>query len=70
LKYFLSFRIFEKLWLALKTEFALNFSSRGGGIFQAGGGRHPASYATEYTGSQCKNKNTIEIDLSNISFYV
>jgi len=43
LKYFLSLRIFEKLWLALKTEFALNFSSRGGG-------RHPASYATEYTG--------------------
>jgi len=30
LKYFLSFRIFEKHELALKTEFALNFSSRGG----------------------------------------
>jgi len=34
LKYFLSFRIFEQLALALKTEFALkffNFSSRGDG---------------------------------------
>ena len=39
LKYFLSFRIFEQLELALKTDFALNFSSRGGG-------RPPASYAT------------------------
>jgi len=29
LKYFLSFKIFEQLALALKTEFALNFSSRG-----------------------------------------
>jgi len=29
LKYFLSFRIFEQLELALKTEFALKFSSRG-----------------------------------------
>ena len=28
-KYFLSFRIFEQLELALKTEFALNFSRRG-----------------------------------------
>jgi len=36
---FLSFRIFEQLDLALKTEFALNFSSRGGG-------RPPALYAT------------------------
>jgi len=29
LKYCLSFRIFEQLELALKTEFALKFSSRG-----------------------------------------
>jgi len=29
LKYFLSFRNFEQLGLALKTEFALNFSNRG-----------------------------------------
>ena len=29
---FLSFRIFEQLELALKTEFALNFSSHGGGL--------------------------------------
>jgi len=29
LKYFLCFRIFEQLALALKTEFALNFSSQG-----------------------------------------
>jgi len=29
LKYFLSFRIFEQLELALKTAFALNLSSRG-----------------------------------------
>jgi len=32
LKYFLSFRIFEQVVLALKTEFALNFSSRVGGL--------------------------------------
>jgi len=31
LNYFLSFRIFEQVVLALKTEFALNFSSRVGG---------------------------------------
>ena len=31
LKYFLSFRTFEQLVLALKTEFALKFSSQGGG---------------------------------------
>jgi len=42
LKYFLSFRIFEELQLALKTEFALNFSSWGGGRPP----RPPASYAT------------------------
>jgi len=29
LKHFLFFRIFEQLELALKTEFALNFSGRG-----------------------------------------
>jgi len=39
LKYFLSIRIFEKLELVLITEFAMHFSSRGGGI-------PPASYAT------------------------
>jgi len=32
LKYFLSFRIFQQVVLALKTEFALNFSSRGRGF--------------------------------------
>jgi len=31
LKYFLSFMIIEQLVFALKTEFSLNFSSRGGG---------------------------------------
>jgi len=31
LKYFLSFRIFQQVVLALKTEFALNISSWGAG---------------------------------------
>jgi len=39
--YFLSFRIFEQLALALKTEFALKF-------FKPGGGVPPASYANDY----------------------
>jgi len=43
LKYFLSFRIFEQVVLALKTELALNFSSRGVGSPP----RPSASYATE-----------------------
>jgi len=38
LKYFLLFRNFEQLALALKTEFALKF-------FKSGGGSPPASYA-------------------------
>jgi len=41
LKYFLSFRNFEQLALALKTEFALKFFKLGGGSPPSS----PASYA-------------------------
>jgi len=44
MKYFLSFRTFEQLVLALKAEFALIFFKPGGRPTP----RPPASYATGY----------------------
>ena len=58
---FLSFRIFEQLVLALKTEFSLNFSGRGGR-------RPPVSYTT---GCHCAAKlSSSSSGLSNARWWI